>query len=265
MTTYVYIDVLFLENFLLDFFLLYVTALINSRKCKLLRCAGGAAAGALYVCAAYFIRADLEKSFIMKFAALAVMLFIAFDIRKTSDFFKFLFTYIAANFILAGGIYFAQNLISSERMDGYAGIAGILLGVILIAVMGRGFFMLIKNAVMKKELTKDIILFYNNKTLKLKAFTDTGNSLIDPISRCSVVIVSKSKIKEAVDIKTVSKMKNFRLIPCRTVTGKYDLLYGFKPDKFIYENKEINAVAAISKEDFLSEGFDAIINPLTLV
>jgi hypothetical protein len=38
------------------------------------------------------------------------------------------------------------------------------------------------------------------------------------------------------------------------------MLYGFKPDKLLYNNKEINATIAISEIPY-----DAIINPLTLI
>ena len=78
------------------------------------------------------------------------------------------------------------------------------------------------------------------------------------------MVVSKDKLKNLIDENNISDTKNFRLIPCKTVTDKYELLYGFKPDRFLYNNNEINAVVAISKTEFEGE-YDAIINPLTLI
>ena len=62
--------------------------------------------------------------------------------------------------------------------------------------MGKGFFMLIKHNALKKEFINEALLFYNGKTILLKAYSDTGNFLTDPVSKKSVVIISKSKIKE---------------------------------------------------------------------
>lgn len=265
MTTYVYIDALFFENFFIDLFLIYAVCAVWGKKFGFLRGIFSAGLGAAYVCAVYTLPWGFMRGTMPKIITLTGMMFIAFKMKSVSDFMKYLFTYMAANFILAGGIYFTLGFVPQGRLTGNSVAVGIFFGILFIAVMGRGIFMLIGNALKKKELTADIILFYNGKTFRLRAFSDTGNSLVDPISRLPVVIISKSKIEDAVTAPSISKIKNFRLIPCRTASGKYDLLYGFKPDKLIYENRETQAVAAISKEDFYDLGYDAVINPLTLV
>jgi len=259
MTTTVYIDLLFLENFLLDFFILYVTARINNIKFNVLKGVLGSLIGAFYVCLMYVQSFSFFKSVFAHFFIISSILFCVFKIRTVKDFLKFLFTYIAVSFILAGGIYFSVSF-TGNRM-----ILAIITGVILLLFMGKGFFMLIKHIALKKEFTKDSLLFYNDKTILLKAYPDTGNFLVDPVSKKSVVIISKNKVKEFADISSVSQIKNLRLIPCRTVSDKFELLYGFKPDKFIYDGKETDAVIAISKEDFTQDGYDAILNPLTLI
>ena len=259
MTTTVYIDLLFLENFLLDFFILYMTSKINNLKFNIIKGIFGSLIGAFYVCLIYIENSSFLKSFFANFFIIASMIFITFKTKSCKEFSKFLITYISLNFILAGGIYFTINF-TKNRM-----ILAIITGAILLLFMGKGFFMLIKHNALKKEFTNDALLFYNGKTMLLKAYSDTGNFLTDPVSKKSVVIISKSKIKEITQTQNISKLKNLRLIPCRTVSDKFELLYGFKPDKFIYRGKETDAIIAISKEEFLDDGYDAILNPLTLI
>lgn len=259
MATTVYIDLLFLENFFLDYFILYMTAKINNIKFHPLKGIGGSLIGAFYVCLIYIEDFSFLKSIFAHVFIASSMVFTSFKIKSFKEFFKFIITYISLNFILAGGIYFALNF-TNNRV-----ISAIITGVILLIFMGKGFFMLIKHNALKKDLTRDTLLFYNGKVVLLKAYADTGNFLTDPVSKKSVVIISKSKIKEITDTENISKLKNLRLIPCRTVSDKFELLYGFKPDKFIYDGKETDAVIAISKEEFIADGYDAILNPLTLI
>lgn len=265
MTKVIYIDMIFLENFLLDFFIFYITAIINNRRLKLLKCTASSVVGALYACLVSFFDTHFFIFSVLGFFVIGFMLVFTFKIRKFYDFLKLFITYISVSFILAGGIFYAMTFLPPKEENTKTETISILLGVILITVMGREFFMLIKNNILKKEQISELILIYDENVIKLKAFSDTGNALVDPLSGCSVVIVSKNRLANTIDIKNVSKIKNLRLIPCRTVSDKYELLYGFKPDKFLYGDNEINAVVAISKEDFSNEGFDAIVNPLTLV
>lgn len=264
MTTVLYIDVLFFENFILDLFVLWVTAFILNRKFKIFRSISASAIGAFYVCTLYIYQADFLDILIVKLSVIAVMLFISFKIYSAREFFKLFIVFITVNFIFAGGIYFAQNMILNKSHEKIS-IVSIFMGVILLISFGKEIFTMFLKGILKKDLSSDMILYYNGKIIHLKTYTDTGNLLVDPISKCPVIIACKSKIKKIADCDNVLKLKNLRLVPCRTVSEKYEILYGFKPDKIIYNDKEINAVVAISKEEILSEDYEAIINPMTLI
>lgn len=198
---------------------------------------------------------------------MAFMIFLVFKTKEIFDFIKCTLTFLFMNILLGGSVFFVNSAFLSSKNDVWHlknGFLGMFIAIILIFIFGGVIIMFLKKSLNKKIMKKKLVLIYKNKKIVLNTFLDTGNTLIDPITKVSVVIVSKDKLKELTEVKNISEIKNFRLIPCKTVTDKYELLYGFKPDKFLYNNKEIKAVVAISKTGFDGE-YDAIINPLTLI
>lgn len=266
MTT-VYIDVLFIENFLLDFFVLYITAFALGRRFCLHRTLIASFVGAFYNCSLYVSEFTFLENIGFEIMIMAFMLFIVFKIREIFDLIKCMLTFVFMNIVLGGSIFLVNSAFLSEPdgiMQVKTGFFGIIAGVVLILIFGNFIIALVKKSLGENSSKKELTLIYKNKKITLNTFTDTGNTLVDPITKASVVVVSKDKLKNLIDENNISDTKNFRLIPCKTVTDKYELLYGFKPDRFLYNNNEINAVVAISKTEFEGE-YDAIINPLTLI
>ncbi len=268
MTTTVYIDVLFLENFLIDFLVLYMTAFVMCVKPSFLRMSLSSAVGSFYMCSLYFSDFLFFENTVFKIMVFCAMIFLAFKVKSLRVFFKYMMTFLFINLSLGGCIYFFGSFLGGSVKNGVfyikTGIMSLIFGAGALIFTGRFFVVLFKKNISAAENKKELTVFYKNKKMKLSALPDTGNTLIDPISRKSVVVVSPKKIKKLISEEKVSGIKNFRLIPCRTVTDKYEVLYGFKPDRFIYKDKEIDAVVAISKCDFDGD-YDAIINPLTLI
>ena len=267
MVTTIYIDVLFLSNLIINFILLYGVGFSVNRKCSFFRNLIAAGVGAAYLCIMFFSKYTLLESLGFKLIISVAMIFLAFSFKRTGDFLKTLAVYYILNFVLAGGVIFANSLLNICVIAGGAvyfktTALSLTLGILAVILFGGGFFYIIKKSILSREIEKELTLHYCGNEIKLKAMTDTGNSLIDPLSRASVIVVSRDKLSDILNGKNPEELKNFRIIPCTSATDKSGILYGFKPDKLIYNEKEINAVIAIS--DGINE-YDAVINPLTLI
>lgn len=266
MTT-VYIDILFLENFLLDFFVLYITAFALGRRFSVIRGLTASLGGAVYSCSLYISKFSFLENIGFKITVMAFMIFLVFKTKEIFDFIKCSLTFLFMNIVLGGSVFLVNSAFLSSKngvVRAKNGFLGIFTGTLLVLIFGGFAIMTIKKAFTQKNSKTRLVVIYQNRKIVLDAFSDTGNTLIDPITKASVVVVSKDKLKILTDVKSISEIKNFRLIPCKTVTDKYELLYGFKPDRLLYGDKEINAVIAISKTDFDGE-YDAIVNPVTLI
>ena len=269
MITTIYIDVLFLSNLIINFILLYALGYCVGRKSSFFRNFIGASLGAAYLCIMFFSHYSIIESFGFKLIISAAMMFIAFNFRKTLDFLKTLAVYYILNFVLAGGIIFANSILNICVLTNGAvyfktTFYSMAVGILIVVSFGGGFFYIVKRGILSNETRKELVLYYCGNEIKLRTLADTGNSLIDPISRASVVVVSRDKLSHIIEGRKITEIKNFRIIPCSTVTDKNGVLYGFKPDKLVYSEKELNAIVALS-ENLVNNDYDAIINPLTLL
>jgi len=80
---------------------------------------------------------------------------------------------------------------------------------------------------------------------------DTGNNLIDPITKKPVILIDKKKY--------TFEIKEFMLVPLHTVSGK-DFIKCIKMDKIIINNKEYNKVLLGIIENIDLDGIDLILN-----
>lgn len=137
--------------------------------------------------------------------------------------------------------------------------AGILCAVVIFGFRDRiGFHRIIP-----------VELCYNGKTLKLDAFRDTGNTLRDPVTGRSVMVVD-AKIANALTglsekelmspVETIEKNPGFRLIPYRTVGQPAGMLLGLFVKKSRIGGTKGSALVALSPQILDESGkFQALI------
>ena len=97
----------------------------------------------------------------------------------------------------------------------------------------------------------DIEIYLNRKKYKYTAFMDTGNTLIDSLTKKSVILIDKRKI--------LFGIKEFRLIPYMTVSGS-SMIKVIKIEKLIFNNKEYKNVLLGIIDKIELDGVDIILN-----
>jgi stage II sporulation protein GA (sporulation sigma-E factor processing peptidase) len=176
-------------------------------------------------------------------------------------------SFYIGSFIFAGatmGVFFFKNngfkiLDKALKSINNFPVKYLVIGVgfsSLIAILVFKYFNIHK---MKNSFIAEVELFYENKRLDFKALMDTGNSLIDPISKKKVMIVEYEKLSEILPAETkdlilaadhndyleieqiLDGLKDYiKLIPIPFKSvGKSGIMFGFKPDSIIikYMNK----------------------------
>ena len=218
----VYIEEVFILNFLLDFMILYGTKKLLKRNTRLIRLIISSIVGS-FTTFILFININNLLLFILKIIISIILVLISFGYRniiKNTSYF-----YILS--IIIGG--------SSYLLDINNHILLLILSFLTIFMVSKELINY-KNIFTNKYLVK---VLYKGKTYELEGFIDTGNRLKDNISNKDIIITNL-KIKSKRILYVPYKALNTNgVIPC------------IMPEKVIINNKEFNnLLIGLSKDKF---------------
>ena len=236
----VYLDYIFLINYIFDFIILLSTSLILKRNIKFYRILFGALIGSITILELFIPMNKLEL-IMYKFFISILMIIFTFNFNNIRYFFKNLYYMYLISIILGGFITFINNNFNKLNIFIY-----ILLSITLI-------YIYIKNI---KELKTNynkyykVDIYYDNKIIKLNAFLDTGNKLIDPYKKWPVILVKEKYIK----------CDKYLYIPFNTISSK-GLLKCVKIDKIYIENIGYRKKLFVGLTNNINiDGIDCILN-----
>ncbi len=256
----IYLDVLFLENIVMNYLILLVTAKFSKCKTSSLRLFFGSMIGAFYV-VVLIICPDM-KFYYTAFAEFILSLLIvaiAFHIDTFKTFIKLLVIFYVSTFMFAGAalafVYFNQS--GGFVRNGIVYVFGqskwtmLILSVMTMGIIIRIFWEVVQYRLIREKLMVPLKISFENRSIDLSALIDTGNSLHDPLTNTPVVIVEFMAIKDILpleikgifeeskenDLNCVTTIvssstwfSRFRVIPFTSLGKENGMLIGFKPD-----------------------------------
>ena len=243
----VYLDLVFILNFLIDYNILYAVNKILKRNSKLIRILIASLFGNMTLIF-LFINISNFILFIFKISLCFFMSMISFkfkNIKYTIN--NVIYIYMVST-IFGGCLYFIKNNIKNDYMY-------ILLTLILIPTLSYEIIKYINKIKSNYKYYYYIkINFKNNKKVELNSFLDTGNKLVDPYTNKGIILVDINKIKKLVNIRSpiyvpFQSLNNTGLIKC------------IKPVS-IEINGQIfkNYLIGLSEKSFNIDGIDCILN-----
>lgn len=266
----IYIDVIFIENIIMNYIILFATGLITKNNLKQIRLIISSIIGATYAIMSYISHLYIYDNKIMKLLLSITMTYIAFNPKNIKLLCKNIIIFYLTSFCFGGAAYYLLYYISPEQIKN---INGILTGSypIKIAILGGilGFFIInigfriIKNKIDKNSIFYNIEIVYKEKSVKLKVILDTGNQLLEPITSTPVAIVEEDKIKKILpenDFNIIRKGLNnsfsglseevklrCRIIPFSSIGKEGGMMVGFKPDYIKVQNNDNSDEIIIKK------------------
>ncbi|MDV3427806.1 MAG: sigma-E processing peptidase SpoIIGA [Bacillota bacterium] len=229
----VYLDTLIFENFIIDFFLLYVTLQLMKIKVKIWSNGLASLAGSLYA-AAYLLNTKIFGFILFKLFFSFIMIFITLRGGKLKRIIYGTVILISLSMLLAGFCIFtvpAENLYFYWNGISYKNI---LIGIMLTYIL---LWQIIYYIGEKKRINNllynvEIVSKYGSKVIK--CFLDTGNNLREPVTKIPVIIIYSSCLKEF-NIEQSDLVK----IPYFTVGGFNSVINAFMPDYIkIYDKNQ---------------------------
>lgn len=198
----VYLDALFLTNFLMDMLVLYLIGIFLRRRMRLLRLSLAAAFAS--AAGIVLLLASLTPVPYMLFMHLVVnplMILIAFRCVRLSDFIRnwllcYLFTF------LSGGVM--QWVNRTIFRGGHVGLS-----ILITACIGVGSAFLWERRHAVARQLYPVRLGYGAQAVELAAYYDTGNLMTDPYLGKPVSIASRTEIQKLMDEKPAVRMIPF--------------------------------------------------------
>ena len=252
-----YVDVLFLVNFMMDYLLLMLLK-------KMLKCTAthgrllfGAMVGALLTCIILILPISYNILKFVLFHAVVniVMIRAGLKIKGIRNLSKaYLLLYIGS--FLLGGVL--------QAFHQY-----IRLGSVFFAIAVFGYYIVSKlwdilAAIQKRNQYQcRVDLYLGEKICRVDGIIDTGNGLYDPITNCPVNILDKAVARELLG---EQKLSGVRYIPYHSIGKKEGVLLAVKIDKMcIHGEQEIWVKApliGVSEETIAAGGeYQMILNP----
>lgn len=238
----VYLDMVFLLNFAVDFLLLLGTNRLTGFPSGYLRCTFSALLGGLYASCCLLPGFCFLGNPLWRFVSLGLMGILAFGWNKSA------LQRCCVFFLLSmalGGI-----AISAGREE----FVGLLLCAGLLYILCRMGF----GSGMGKQEYRVLKLTFGEKTVSMLALQDTGNTLRDPVSGESVVVISpkaarnltgltEEEIRSPLETLTRRPIPGLRLIPYRAV-GAGGMLLGLRIPEAELDGKKQSLLVAFAPE-----------------
>lgn len=266
----VYADILILTNFIVDYFLLAVTAKITGGTPPLWRSIAAAflaAGGTLII---FLPEQNLFVETAVRLLLSIVICLIAFGYKSIRQLIYASLTFFAVTFCYAGAMMALWYVLKPAGMAirnsvVYFDISPVFL--IAFSVLGFLVFTLFSAIFARRHKHAApcfVTLEFCGKSADFTGIIDSGNSVSDPFSGGAVIIADAGKCRRVFGELTAENFpQRYRAVPCGTVSGN-TLLDGFRCEsgKIITENKTVNLknpVMALSAAPLCD--CEAVVNP----
>lgn len=272
----VYVDILLVLNFIINYLLLRVTTLITGKAFYWWRLCIAAAVGAVSALIIFFPYIGNWSMNLYKLAVVLLMALIAFGFKGWLKSLIDVAVLFAVSFIFSGAMLALYLLTPQDKLLIYNGVVYFdITAVNLLAAIVAGYLItMLLSRIMggkhPKEQVCTVMIVANGGMVTLRGLLDTGNSLTEPFSGLPVIVVPQRLVQrilpeELKQTATVAAGGHIRIIPFHTLGGG-GMLRGFKPDlvKLCGQKMDItvkDVYIGVSAEGSLNGEYDAIINP----
>ncbi|MCI8477932.1 MAG: sigma-E processing peptidase SpoIIGA [Oscillospiraceae bacterium] len=269
----IYIDELFLLNFVVDYLLLLAAARLSGAVIHRLRLAAGAALGAAYAAVVFFPALGFLLHPLCKAGAAVLMVLVGFGgcrhlLRTALVFFG-----VSAAF---GGGILALELLGGQRLT--LGVFSSALDLKLILLSAAGCYVLLslvfrRSAQHGGQEILPAVLTLGERRIALSALVDTGNTLTDPLTNRPVMVAEGEKISPlfpagqapgpAALRDPVSALEHlppgvnrrrFRLLPYQAVGVECGMLLALRVDRVKVGREDYGSILVALSPNRLTDG-----------
>lgn len=255
----VYLDSLFIVQFIMNLLLLCLVKSMMKRRVSNRRMICGAFCAALFSVMFLLLQIPAFKgmSIGMVFSTV-IMGVVTFRINRWSVFLRFVEKMSICTLLLGGMTLFILKFMPQGT--------DMCMGVSVVLIVGFISFLLLKRMFQRKEKHCCKVTLYGKEEVVIEALVDTGSSLLEPISGKPVAVLDKALY----DTLFPDRRDGFRVIPYRSIGKKHGIMPAYLLDIIKIETEdgcmECREVYVGLSEEILTEynSYKMILNPRIL-
>lgn len=224
----VYLDVLILENFLMNFFLLVVTMQLCRRNFKYRNIFWASIIGAVYTLTMVIDSIKLFSILPFKILFSFFMIFILLGRKNIWTLIKTTGVFLLTTIGFSGFCLFFSlinnpyDIVNGITIGSYS-MKALIFSIMIFYLIAYRIYCYFKDRAIVENFLFDLEFNLENKVIKTKAFLDTGNELTEPVTSLPVIILEKEQINDCF----FDDSKCFN-IPYKGVGGRADKMKAIK-------------------------------------
>ncbi|MBR2741985.1 MAG: sigma-E processing peptidase SpoIIGA [Clostridia bacterium] len=282
----VYIDILFLTNFIINCALILCTARLMSLHVPHGRAAAASALGGIYSVCMFFPSFSTLAWMGLKFVFAVSIVVAAFGFKNINRLLRCTAAYLAVNFLFGGAafaLYYFTPLGSKNTVIQSNGVFYLKLSLPILLLFCAVSYVLLnyalyifKSRARIKDSVVDIRLSFGGKSCMLRALSDTGNMLKSPVEQKPVIICELSALSDMLDASDSAALSDeccgepsfgVLFLPYTSLGAKEALIPAFFADEATYyinkgEVKDTKVLVAVSRDRISQDGsINALVNP----
>ncbi len=269
----VYVDILVAVNFIVDYFLLLLSAKFLRKNPPILKLVAASGLAAMSSLVIFLPPLNAVTEIVLRVVICAAVTLVAFGFANVRTFLRAALVFFAVSFGFAGAMMafwlcFKPRGMVIHNSAVYLDVSPLFLvgfscvGYLLTALFRKIFS---KNAQTSSEC--EVTLFYKEKSLRLHAIVDSGNSLEDIFGAGEVIVVEPGVLDKISGDDETGRHSRFRAVPCSGAVGT-GILSGFRCDRALVEvgTQKFFLPSPIAAEAKVTLGgdYNAIINPRSI-
>ena len=177
-----YIEYIFLENFIINFFIISITGKFLKEKNKLFYLS--AFLGALIAVVCPLFNLGLATSIVIKVFTSIMICCLSFKMKNLKQILFSFLLFFMTTFIFGGGVEFLKQII------GYVNLLIVLLTALCVYIMQRIIVRYLNKKKIIDNFTVKVQILDGEKKIEETGYFDTGNLLYDPITSKPICLIT---------------------------------------------------------------------------
>lgn len=239
----IYLDIVVILNFLVNFLLILGTNRISGYGPGVKKAALASILGAAYAAGCILPGFRFLSNALWRIISLALMSLIAFGYDKSALRRGVLFVFLS---MAMGGV--AMGF-------GNGGFWAVVMAALLVCLLCRLGF----GGRPGQQQYIPVTIFHNGRTLHMTALVDTGNTLRDPVSGSPVLVadaeaaqkllsLTQQQLMHPIETVASGKFSGLRLIPYSAVGQSAGMLLGLRVQRLIINGKQEEMIVAFAPQ-----------------